>query len=269
MLAFTRHAATSAVPPHALPIVLVHGLGGTQYVWQPIVDALQSHGEVITIDMPGFGESPSAPEWTLTDAARAITTTLSQHGVERFVLAGHSLGGGVSIRLATTETERVAALALIAPAGFAGTSDGSVPAAAVALHAAWRIFVRFGSSPLLRSDSVRSRVFAPLVHDTSVINASEAATLAHGASLGRSTVAARAEILAANLTDELADLSMPVELVWGREDRVVLFDYAERVADRIPSVRTSWLSEVGHMPMWEAPDAVIDAIAAAAKSATD
>lgn len=268
MLALTRHTASSSVSSNALPIVLVHGLGGTQYVWEPVVDALQAHGEVITIDLPGFGESPSAAEWTLTDAARAITSTLTGHGIERFVLAGHSLGGGVSIRLAATEADRVAALALIAPAGFAGTSDGEVPSAALALHAAWRIAVRFGSAPLLRSTRIRRRVFAPLVHDPTVIDASEAATLAHGASLGRSTIAARAEILAVNLTDELAKLSMPVELVWGREDRVVSFNYAERVAQRIPMVRTSWLSSVGHMPMWEDPTAVIEAIAAAARDAS-
>ncbi len=267
VLAFTHHSATSAAPDAALPIVLIHGLGGTQYVWHPVVDALRAHGDVITIDLPGFGESPDAAQWTLTEAATAVTDTLSAHGVDRFVLAGHSLGGGVSIRLATTHPERVASMALVAPAGFAGTSSGEVPAPAVVLHTAWRLVVRMGSAHALRSERIRSRIFAPLAHDTSVISASAAAALARGASQGRSTIAARAAILAVNLTPELSKLSMPVELVWGREDRVVSFAIADRVAAEITQVRTHWLADVGHMPMWEHPDAVIHAIGTATKRA--
>jgi pimeloyl-ACP methyl ester carboxylesterase len=39
-------------------IVLLHGIGSSRHVWDPIVPALAERGEVLTIDLPGFGESP-------------------------------------------------------------------------------------------------------------------------------------------------------------------------------------------------------------------
>jgi pimeloyl-ACP methyl ester carboxylesterase len=264
LLAATRHTATPSAPADAPPIVLIHGLGGTQYVWDPVLEPLRAHAELITVDLPGFGDSPDVDEWSLTGAADAILDTLDELGVDRFVLVGHSLGGGVSIRLAAAHPDRVAALVLVAPAGFSGNGDGSVDARTVAIHAAWRTVVRFGSAHLLRVAAVRDRVFAPLVHDTSVIGVREAAELARGSSRGQGTVAARAAILEANLTGELPQLAMHVELVWGRQDRVVGFSHAERVGSLIPHVATHWLDEVGHLPMWEQPEAVIDAIEAAA-----
>ncbi|MFI7543643.1 alpha/beta fold hydrolase [Actinoplanes sp. NPDC049599] len=43
------------------PLVLIHGLGSRRQVWDPIVAELARHREVITLDLPGFGESPLWP----------------------------------------------------------------------------------------------------------------------------------------------------------------------------------------------------------------
>lgn len=265
-LAHTRHDPAPTAPDDAVPIVLLHGLGGTQAIWRPIVEPLRELGAVITLDLPGFGRSADASEWTLSNAADSIVDTLDELAIERCVLVGHSLGGGVAIRTATTHPDRVASLVLVSPAGFAGTGDGVVSSRLEAIHAAWRLIVRVGSSHLLRSDAVRDRIFAPLVHDTSVIGAREAAELARGSARGRGSVAARAAILAVNLRPELPSITQPTELVWGRQDRIVPFRYASLVARAIPNAHGHWLDGVGHMPMWERPQAVIDAVASAARA---
>ena len=42
-------------------LVLVHGIGGTRRIWDPVVAMLASEHEVIAVDLPGFGDSPPWP----------------------------------------------------------------------------------------------------------------------------------------------------------------------------------------------------------------
>lgn len=44
---------------HGPPLLLVHGLGAGWLSWAPIMDALCAEREVIAVDLPGFGETPS------------------------------------------------------------------------------------------------------------------------------------------------------------------------------------------------------------------
>ena len=41
------------------PLVLVHGLGGRRQSWQPVLPGLLSNREVVTLDLPGHGETPA------------------------------------------------------------------------------------------------------------------------------------------------------------------------------------------------------------------
>jgi pimeloyl-ACP methyl ester carboxylesterase len=105
------------------------------------------------------------------------------------------------------------------------------------------------------------------VHDAGAIDARSAGELARGAMRGRSTLHARAAILAADLLPRLGDLAMPVRIVWGCADRITPARMAPIVARRIPDASLDLLDDVGHMPMWERPDAVICAICDAAQLA--
>ena len=117
-LASTRRDALPHAPGDALPIVLLHGLSGTQQHWDPAVEPLRAHGDVITIDLPGFGASPQPSTWTLDGAADAVLNRLADLGVERCILVGHSLGASLAVTLAARSPHLVAGLGLISPAGF-------------------------------------------------------------------------------------------------------------------------------------------------------
>lgn len=100
------------------PLVLVHGLGSRWQVFEPVLERLAEHREVISVDLPGFGESPSDPavrpgphgyaEW--------LAGFLQDLGVERPHVAGNSMGGGVALELGRSGVaSRVTAFA---PIGF-------------------------------------------------------------------------------------------------------------------------------------------------------
>src|SRR5690606_1786603 len=44
------------------PLLLLHGIGHHRQAWDPVVDILATEREVIAVDLPGFGASPTLPE---------------------------------------------------------------------------------------------------------------------------------------------------------------------------------------------------------------
>jgi pimeloyl-ACP methyl ester carboxylesterase len=68
------------------PVVLIHGVGSQWQVWAPVLPALERERDVIALDLPGFGGSPSLPIGVVPDApalASAVVDFLDGLGVER------------------------------------------------------------------------------------------------------------------------------------------------------------------------------------------
>src|SRR6185295_11283954 len=76
------------------PLLLVHGIGGTRRIWDPVVAALAADHEVIAVDLPGFGESPALADGAIPDPvtlARSLGELLDARGIPSAHLAGSSL----------------------------------------------------------------------------------------------------------------------------------------------------------------------------------
>ena len=91
-------SSAEGAPSGREPLLLIHGLGGTRTVWEPVIPLLEGEREVHAIDMPGFGSAPPLPpevEPTAANLARAVHEECARNGVERPHVAGNSLGGWV------------------------------------------------------------------------------------------------------------------------------------------------------------------------------
>src|SRR4051794_37523494 len=102
------------------PLVLIHGVGSQWQVWQPVIPALERERDVIALDLPGFGDSPSLPIGVVPNAAAladAVAGFLDSLGIERPVIGGNSLGGWIALELAARGRAR--AVVGVSPAGFA------------------------------------------------------------------------------------------------------------------------------------------------------
>ena len=101
------------------PLVLLHGMGESHIGWRPVLDRLAADFDVIAVDLPGFGRSselPGAAAPTVDNLAVAVTEVLDRLGVDRFHVAGYSLGARVAIGLAGSD--RVRSVIAIGPDGL-------------------------------------------------------------------------------------------------------------------------------------------------------
>jgi pimeloyl-ACP methyl ester carboxylesterase len=98
------------------PIVLLHGLGVSAASLGPLAGRLARRHEVVSCDLPGFGDSPAPEIWDTARIAEGVRRVLDDRGLARAVLAGHSYGCHVAACLAARHPERVVALVLLSPA---------------------------------------------------------------------------------------------------------------------------------------------------------
>nr|WP_234582042.1 alpha/beta hydrolase [Micromonospora sp. MH99] len=138
----TTQAVRVAGPPDGTPVLLIHGNCSSSLFWEPLLRRLPPTLRVVAPDLRGYGDSATAPVDAtrgLRDFADDIAALLDDptlfasasgsatgHGGGRPVVVGHSLGGGVAMRLLVDHPHRVGALLLAAPVspyGFGGTRD--------------------------------------------------------------------------------------------------------------------------------------------------
>ena len=110
-----------------LAVVLVHSLAGTAQQWAEQLRHLRQSRRAVAFDFRGHGRSdaPKNGDYTIAGMAADIAATVDSLGLDRFVLVGHSMGGGAALVYAGMHPERVLGLMLIDPIG-----DGKqIPAA--------------------------------------------------------------------------------------------------------------------------------------------
>ena len=252
-LAFGRHGSGE-------PLLLLHPLGADRAVWQPVIEPLAAVHDVIAVDMPGFGESAElAPEVPASPEAIAATAaaTLDSLGLGRAHVAGISLGGWVALELG--KAGRALSVAAINPAGFWARPLGPRPE--VARRTAKRLLPL--ARPFLATARGRQTALGgTMVHPERVPPAA-ACRLVRTYALAPGFSRANAE-MRRSVFSGVESIDAPVTLAWSDRDRLV-----RRPSREPPGVRTVTLTDCGHLPTWDAPGQVAEAILLAARPRGD
>jgi pimeloyl-ACP methyl ester carboxylesterase len=96
--------AQAAAPP---PVLLVHGITANALSWAGVVDEVAGRAELIALDLRGrAGSREVSGPWGIDRDAVDVVTVLDALGLDRVVLAGHSLGGFVAASAAAAFPER-------------------------------------------------------------------------------------------------------------------------------------------------------------------
>jgi pimeloyl-ACP methyl ester carboxylesterase len=231
-------------------LLLIHGLGGSGRVWDPVLPLLVGEREVLVLDMPGFGSAPPLPaevEPTAANLAAALQAECERRGVERPHVAGNSLGGWVGLEMGRAGW--AASVTAISPAGLWRAPIGPRENDARALARRLRPLVAAG----LRIPAVRRRALSTFAAHPERVPAGAGRELVLGWIDANGYDGANRAMRTHIFDPTGYPKEVPVTIAWGEHDRLVGPPKPER---RPAGARFLVLPGVGHTPTWDDPELI-------------
>jgi pimeloyl-ACP methyl ester carboxylesterase len=242
------------------PLLLIHGIGHTWRGWKPMLPLLEERFEVLAVDLPGFGYSdpfPPGVDSTPEALADAVEDEMARAGFDRAHIAGNSLGGWVGLELA--RRGRAETVTAISPAGLQNRRECDW---GVGLLRGMRWAARNAPPPPFLLQSSADRVLAA------------GPSNARGWKKDPELLAVETELFASSAGFDatlphvmdaqprgLTTLDVPVLILWGTLDVVLLPRQGRRFERLIPGAELRYVRGVGHTPMSDAPEELAEAIA--------
>jgi pimeloyl-ACP methyl ester carboxylesterase len=237
------------------PLVLLHGLGGSREIWQPMIDLLSAEREVTALDLPGFGAAPpiaAQVEPSAANLAAAVHERCRELGIERPHVAGNSLGGWVALEMGRAGW--AASVTALSPAGLWRAPIG--PRRVEAQR--WARRLRPLVALALYAPPLRERMLSTFAAKPGRIPAAAGRRLVLGW-IDASGYEGANRAMRTHVFDPSGYPDLPVTLAWGELDRLVGPPRPER---RPSGSRFLTLPGIGHTPTWDDPQLVAEILLA-------
>lgn len=240
--------------------VLLHGIGSNASSFLPLMAELPADWRILAWNAPGYGRSePLAGDWPLArDYAEALAAMLDELGIRRVTLLGHSLGALMATAFTAARRDRVDHLVLASPALGHGIPRGNVLSASAQ--------ARIDDLGIEGPEEFAARRAARLVFEPDANPAHVEAVRRAMSQVRLPGYAQAARMLSAGrLLDDIAQITVPVDVVVGADDRVTPADGARCAYD---ALRAPWrgrfveVPQTGHAIAQERPDALARLLAA-------
>jgi pimeloyl-ACP methyl ester carboxylesterase len=250
------------------PLVLLHGILGSERMWEDVVPLLADRHEVIAPTLLGHrgGHAPSARPASVERLVEDVERVLAELGLGQVHVAGNSMGGWVALELA--RRGRALSVCALSPAGAWQAGTENARRRPEILLAAVR-------------DTRRSRRLLPLLARSRGFRRwALRNTAAHGEQVSRARLLALADdVIGCEIAEDLllssAQLApldpapCPITLAWSARDRLFPVDqHGARARELIPEAQFLVLDGVGHVPMLDDPRLVARTILEATARAT-
>jgi len=257
-------------------LVLVHGFGGNTFSWQHFMPALGQTRQVVAVDLLGHGDSPK-PEngiYTIENQARLVLETIDELALNKFIIGGHSYGGGVSLQVAwnilqgnyskafsgglSPESERLQGMIIISGAAYPQDLPWHLKGMKspyslklnelVSPEAQMRlVLLNIVYNPLNVTKHLISGYAKPM-RDTGYHNALHQTV--------KNIIPKDHE----KLTERYKQIETPTLLIWGEKDKIVPPEFGEKLHKDLQNSELHILPKCGHMPMHEKPVEVLNLI---------
>jgi pimeloyl-ACP methyl ester carboxylesterase len=238
-------------------LLLLHGIGSSLQAWDTVLPFLTAQGaHVVALDLPGHGGSGrSHGDYSLGSLACTVRDLMDHLGLDRVILVGHSLGGGIAMQFAYQFPDRVSGLVLVASGGLGREASvflraASLPGAEVVISAlahprTLSTIATYGRV----TDRVRRRQRDDPDGDglETLRDLRDPDTRAAFLATLRSVVDVSGQRVSAvgKLSTAAA---LPTLLIWGDLDPIIPWEHGRRTVEQIPTARLVTFPGAGHEP---------------------
>jgi pimeloyl-ACP methyl ester carboxylesterase len=239
-------------------IVLVHGINASVAFWENNIFEFAKKHRVIAVDLVGFGDTdkPSL-SYDINVLAQFLKSFLDALKIKKCCLAGHSLGGAVCVQFTLSFPSVVEKLVLVSSVGF--DRKLPLPLRLLTLPTVGKALVRLTKKVVAKAIRLytynKACISDEFIENIRRINQLPGAQhtlislLQNNANFG----GIRKRVLNP-IMQQLEKLTIPVLIIWGREDKLLSVKGAYKAVQLIPGAELYIFAKCGHIPQMEHTD---------------
>lgn len=235
------------------PIILLHGFCENHHIWDSLSNNLASEFRILSVDLPGFGQSSPLPDKcsALDEVADIIADELRIRKIEPAFIVGHSLGGYITLALAELHPQLIRGLALINSTTFSDSTDKKRTRNKII-----KFISKHGVQPFI--DLFIDDIFYNKEEFTEAIEM----VRAMGMSCTRETLIQYTGLMRdrSERTFLLTQPDKPAMVIAGNEDGLIPVGQSQEMIDFLPKGQGVILESCGHMAMFERPNALHESL---------
>jgi len=220
-----------------VPVLLVHGAGGSQHVWLRQLEPEIPGYRLLALDLPGHARSEGAGSRSVEEYCDFVGDFMDAAGFEKIVLGGHSMGGAITQRFALKYPRRLRGIVLVGTGARLRVAETVLENARKGINLPEYAYSPQTSKSLISRAEMEFDLTSPQVR--------------YG------------DFLACDgfdLMEEVHKIDAKTLIVCGEEDRLTPPKYSVYLRERIPGAVYEPVPDAGHMVMWEKADAVNKAL---------
>lgn len=213
-------------------VILIHGATDNHKIWNPQIVSLAREHTPIAVDLPGHGESEGSGSTQVSEYRDFVKGFVDALGLTDFVLAGHSMGGSISMDF-TLRYPGVTGLILVGSSASWEITQESIDL--------WKTDPQAAKDPnsIFGKNTPRS-VIEQFERDTAGISAMVAA----------GDLEACRDF---DIVNEVQRIKVPTLIICGDEDFYAV-EGTKVLHEKTAGSRLEWIKGVGHDPSIETPD---------------
>ena len=223
-------------------LVFLHGAGDEGSAWSRVAPKFTGTHRVLVPDLAGHGDSqPAAGPLSIATVLASLTVLLDQQPADKpLVLVGNSMGAWLSMLYAHRHPERDLRVVAVNGGAIRGEGKG------------------YNLTPANREEA---RKLVELIRDPASTKVPDF-VLDDLVRTGKKGPLARLILTAPEmekfvLDDHLGEIAAPVNIVWGRSDKLIPLSYAQKMEAALPAARLTEIPQCGHVPERECPSRLV------------
>jgi pimeloyl-ACP methyl ester carboxylesterase len=217
-------------------LLLLHGLMGALSNWDGVINEFKSKYRVIIPILPVY-DMPLISTG-VKSLSKFVHKFIKFKKLSNITLLGNSLGGHVALVYLTTHPENIKALVLTGSSGlYENAFGGSFPRRESIDFVREKVQFTF-YDPAIATDDLVQEVFQTINDRHKVIR----------------LLAMAKSAIRHNMKKDLHKITIPVSLIWGRNDKITPPEVAVEFNELLPDSELHWIDKCGHAPMMEHPE---------------